>query len=277
MIFKKIASNRTAEAIIAQLEGLVLEGVLRVGDRLPAERELAARMDVSRPVLREALKDMEDRNLIEARHGGGTYIANVIGTVFSDAIVSIIHRHPKALADYFEFRRDLEGMTAAHAANRATDIDRQILTRIFNQMKKYHETGTLDQEIEADIEFHMAIGEASHNMMLLHTLRSCYKLLVDGVFYSRKSLYGMQGVQEIVLEQHQAIYDAIMNRDSVSARNAAVDHIAYVELTLSRAEKQDKRASFSQMRLEQMDLREKPRRRSIASAPANPETSNSNS
>ena len=150
----------------------------------------------SRPVLRQALKELEERNLLRSRRGGGNYVANVIGTIFTDEIFDLIRRHPKAQADYFEFRRDMEGIIAEHAALRATDADKLILTRIIEMMRAYNAEGDIRNESEADFEFHQAIVEASHNMLMLHTMRSCYKLLADGLFYSRVRLYEWPGVQD---------------------------------------------------------------------------------
>jgi GntR family transcriptional repressor for pyruvate dehydrogenase complex len=80
-IFARIEHSRTADEVVHQIEILVLEGILRVGDRLPGERELAKQFDVSRPILREALKVLESRGLLNTQHGGGTFVADVIGQV----------------------------------------------------------------------------------------------------------------------------------------------------------------------------------------------------
>jgi GntR family transcriptional repressor for pyruvate dehydrogenase complex len=75
MPFHKISAGKIADQIILQVENLILQGVLRPGERLPSERDLAETMDVSRPTLREALADLESRGLIVARPGGGTFVA----------------------------------------------------------------------------------------------------------------------------------------------------------------------------------------------------------
>ena len=111
MVFQKIQHNRTADAVVDQVEELILQGVLRPGDRLPSERDLAKKVDVSRPILRDALKTLEERGLLATRHGGGTFVADVIGTVFSDAVVELVRRHPPAIADYLEYRREIERTT----------------------------------------------------------------------------------------------------------------------------------------------------------------------
>ena len=238
--------------MVNQLERLILEGVLRPGDKLPPERDLAAQLDISRPVLRDALKDLEQRNLLRSRHGGGTYVANVVGTVFTDEIFDLIRRHPKAQSDYFEFRRDMEGIIAEHAALRATDADKLILTRIMKSMRAYHEEGDLQKESEADFEFHQAIVEASHNMLMMHTMRSCYRLLSEGLFYSRIRLYEWPGVQEALLAQHEQIYAAIMAKQPKDARVAAQRHIDYVEHTINRTQQAGSWEEISRMRLSQL-------------------------
>ncbi len=258
MIFKAISHSRTSDAVIDQIERLILEGVLRSGDKLPAERELANKLDVSRPVLRAALKDLEDRNLIRTRHGGGTFIANVVGMVFSDEIFDLIRRHPKAQSDYFEFRRDMEGIIAEHAALRATDADKLILTRIMEVMREHHALGDIKKESEADFEFHQAIVEASHNMLMLHTMRSCYKLLSEGLFYSRIRLYEWPGVQDALLAQHEQIYSAIMEGRPQNAREAARYHMTYVERTLNQTNQAGTWEEISRMRLSQLTDRNSP-------------------
>ncbi len=87
---------------------------------------------MSRPILREALKELEARGLVDSRHGGGTFVADVVGQIFSKPLIELIGRHHKATQDYLEYRRELEGLTAELAATRATDFDRDILTRVIS-------------------------------------------------------------------------------------------------------------------------------------------------
>ncbi|WP_349359565.1 FCD domain-containing protein [Stappia sp.] len=251
MIFRKIQHNRTADAVVDQVEELILQGVLRPGERLPSERELAKKVDVSRPILRNALKTLEERGLLATRHGGGTYVADVIGTVFSEAVVELVRRHPPAIADYLEYRREIERTTARFAANRATEADREIIRDLFEAMEKAHEQEDFAEEAELDVEFHQAIGESAHNIVLLHTLRSCYRLLADGVFYNRAQLYRYPGSRERLLEQHRAIYDAVMRADAQAAADAAVAHIDYVEQVVHEVARTGTWNHVSEMRLEQ--------------------------
>ncbi|MAA96818.1 MAG: GntR family transcriptional regulator [Stappia sp.] len=251
MIFRKIRHNRTSDAVIGQLERLILHGVLRPGDRLPAERELAGMVDVSRPILREALKELEDRNLIYSRHGGGTFVADVIGPVFSPATAELFRRHPPAIADYLEYRREIERLTARLAAERATDADRHIITTVFTAMRAAHDAGDTEREVDLDVEFHQAIGEAAHNIVLLHTLRSCYRLLVDDVFYNRAAFYRYSGSSEKIFGQHQVIFDAVMRGDADAAGAAAMAHMDFVGQVVHEVVRAGDRDVVSALRLEQ--------------------------
>ena len=122
-----------------QIESLVLEGVLRVGDRLPGERELARQVDVSRPILRDALKRLETQGLLVTRPGGGTHVADVIGQVFARPVLDLVATHRKAAADYLEYRREVEAIAADYAARRATDDDLALLDAIMARMLAAHE------------------------------------------------------------------------------------------------------------------------------------------
>lgn len=255
MVFQRIQHNITADAVVDQIEELILQGVLRSKDRLPAERELAKKVDVSRPILREAIKTLEERGLIETRHGEGTFVADLIGTVFSDPVIALFGRKPQAVQDYLEFRRDIEAIAAGRAAERATEADKEILTRLMTDMVAAHERGTFDDEAAIDVEFHMAIGESTHNIMLLHTLRSCYRFLADGIFYSRTKLYAFSDSSARILEQHRRIYDAIMAGNAEAARDASRAHIDFVIATMRAADQAGTWQNISSLRLEQFDQR----------------------
>ncbi len=250
-IFSRIEHFRSADEVIQQIEGLILEGVLRVGDRLPGERELAPRLDVSRPILRDALKTLEARGLITTRHGGGTFVADVTGEVFAKPVVELIATNKKAAADYMEYRREIEGVAAEYAARRATDDDRAMLDQIMARMEAAHGREDFEEEAAIDVEFHSAVGECAHNIILLHTLRSCYRLLSDGVFRSRVLIYHLPGARDRLLEQHQAIHRAVRSGDAAAARRAAMDHIDYVGGAMAEAERTGDWQRVSRLRLKQ--------------------------
>ncbi|MGV8936386.1 MAG: FadR/GntR family transcriptional regulator [Allorhizobium sp.] len=248
-IFAEISHGRTAGEVVRQIELLILNGVLRDGDRLPGERDLALRFDVSRPILREALKELETRGLLASRHGGGTFVADIIGQIFSRPVIDLISRHEQATRDYLEYRRELEGLTAELAARRATDTDKALLSRIVADMKVAHDSGSADDELAADVEFHNAIGEAAHNIILLHTMRACYRLLSEGIFFSRKAVFALSNAREQLLQQHIAIHDAIAAGDGNAAKAAAQAHIDFVTRAVDLAARASEWGHVSQLRL----------------------------
>lgn len=250
-IFMRIAHGRTADEVVHQIEILILEGILRVGDQLPGERDLALQFEVSRPILREALKELEGRGLLASRHGGGTFVADVIGQVFTRPVMELIARHRKAVLDYIEYRREVEGVAAGFAAERATEDDKALLTRIIEAMKAAHQMDDFAEEAAIDVEFHNAIGECAHNIILLHTLRSCYRLLSEGVFYNRAMIYTLSGARDKLLTQHLAIYDAVMAGDPEAARNAAQAHMVFVGYAMAEAQRTGEWEHVSRLRLQQ--------------------------
>ncbi|RWK39056.1 FCD domain-containing protein [Mesorhizobium sp.] len=250
-IFSRIEHSRTADEVVQQIESLILEGVLRTGDRLPGERELARRFEVSRPILRDALKTLEGRGLLTTRPGGGTHVADVIGQLFTKPVTDLISMHRKAATDYLEYRREIEAVAAEYAARRATSDDLALLDRIMARMDEAHRTGSFDDEAEIDVEFHHAICECAHNIILLHTLRSCYRLLSEGVFQNRLLVFNVPGAREALLAQHRAIYAAVRDGDPAAARQAAMDHITHVERTMAEAERSGDWQRVSRLRLMQ--------------------------
>jgi GntR family transcriptional repressor for pyruvate dehydrogenase complex len=247
-LFQEIDHMRTADEAVRQIELLLLDGVLSSGDRLPSERELAEKLDISRPVLRDALKELEARQLIVSRHGGGTYVADLIGQVFSKPVAELVSRHERATRDYLEYRRELEGHASELAARRATPADRERLTAIIAEMKALHESGDFDGEMDVDVELHNAIGEASHNLILMHTLRACYRLLSEGIFHHRRMIFDLSGAREKLLAQHEAIVAGIVAGDPDAARQAAQAHIDYVAQSATDALLSQERQKVANLR-----------------------------
>lgn len=254
-LFPPISHFRTADEVVRQVELLILEGVIRDGDRLPGERDLSERLGVSRPVLRDALKELEARGLLVSRHGGGTYVADIIGQIFSEPVAALVTRHERATTDYLEYRRALEAMTTELAARRATEADRKLLSRIVEDMRRAHAAGDFEEEMAMDLELHNAIGEAAHNIVFLHTVRACYRLLSEGIFAHRRLIYKVAGAEDRLLAQHVAIVEAILARDPERARRAAEDHIDFVIETSAEAARSDARNHIAQLRLLQRRAR----------------------
>ncbi len=250
MTFEKIQSEKLAQAIIRQIELLILRGILRSGERLPSERDLSEMMGVSRPSLREAIADLQDRGLLVSKMGSGIYVADVLGSAFSPALVRLFSSHSEAVFDYIAFRRDIEGLAAERAARLGSDTDIQVIDAVFAKMEAAHARRDPAQEAALDAEFHLAIIEASHNVLMLQMMRSMFQMLREGVFYNRQVMFRQYTTRGHLLDQHRAINSAIQARDRDGARQALHDHMDYVEAALVAQQKTERNEAIARQRLE---------------------------
>lgn len=232
MPFRPVETEKLSTAVVRQIEELILRGILHPGQRLPAERTLADRLSVSRPSLREAVGQLQDQGLLVAKAGAGIYVADVLGSAFSPALVELFSRHEEALFDYLSFRRDMEGLAAERAARLASDTDLQVVQAVFDKMEAAHGKKNAAEEAQLDADFHMSIFEASHNVVMLHMMRSMYQLLREGVFYNRNIMFKQQTKRAVLLGQHRAINAGLQARNPQAARKAVEVHLDFVESSL---------------------------------------------
>ncbi|CCQ74545.1 FCD domain-containing protein [Magnetospira sp. QH-2] len=249
MAYEQIKTPKIADAIVDQLQTLILKGVLKPEEKLPAERDLAQQMDVSRPSLREALQRLEALGLLESKQGGGTYVKSVVASAFTEPLAYLMRSDPDTAMDYIEFRRSLEGTASYYAAIRATGSDKEILASHMKAMEDAHSVDDPTLEADEDADFHLAIAEASHNVVLLHIAQGLYKLLREGVFYNRQRLYNRKNSRNLLLDQHRRIHDAILGGDPEEAREAARAHMTFVEASLLEMGKEAQREDIARRRL----------------------------
>lgn len=228
MPFQKIEADKLSNAVVRQIEQLILRGILRPGERLPSERELSEKMGVSRPSLREAVAQLQETGLLISRAGAGIFVADVMGSAFAPALIRLFSEHDEAVFDYLSFRRDLEGLAAARAARVGSDTDLKVVDAVFRKMEAAHSKRNPTDEARLDAEFHMAIIEASHNVVMLHMMRSMFDLLREGVFYNRQVMFKQRTTRDMLLDQHRAINDALQARDPEAARAAIEAHLDFV-------------------------------------------------
>ncbi len=248
MPFQPVHMEKLSQGVIRQIELLILRGLLRPGERLPSERELAERMGVSRPSLREAIAELQERGLLVTKAGAGVFVANMLGSAFSDALIQLFANHEEAVFDYVSFRRDLEGMSAERAARFGSDTDLKVIDAVFRKMEAAHSKRNPSDEAALDAEFHLAIIEASHNIVMLHMMRAMFDLLRAGVFYNRQQMFKQRTTRDQLLEQHRAINDAIQRRDPQAARQAAEAHMTFVENSLSDLRKAQRNEEIARLR-----------------------------
>jgi GntR family transcriptional repressor for pyruvate dehydrogenase complex len=240
------------QLIAQRIETMILEGVLRPGERLIAERDLAENLGVSRPSLRQALGLLEDKGLLVLGRHGAT-VANFLARLV-DPLAQLLAGSERAGTDFFEYRLSIEAQATALAAQRATEPDRRALRGCLERMRVAHGARDARAAAECDVELHGLIYEAAHNVVLIHIMRVLRDLMQRDIFYSRERLSGHPGVREAWMEQHLAIVAAVLARDPPAAERAARAHVAFTSAAVDGLRGEDRRTVASLRRIERGDL-----------------------
>lgn len=240
---------RLPDHLAEQLETMINVRGLKPGDRLPAERQLAADMQVSRSSLREAIQKLVSHGRLVTRPGGGTYVQEAVPGWSDDAIVhplkSLFKDNPDYRFDVLEIRHALEGAAAWHAAERATEEDKRHLRACFDETIAMHDSGDPMAEAHADARFHLAIAEASHNLVLAQVIRGLFDLLQSNISQNREKLYTLPKVFEPLSAQHRELLEAIVAGDAERARRSAHVHIDFVYTSLKSIDEDEARRARS--------------------------------
>ena len=229
-----VLPRRLSDEVADRVRALIDEKNLEAGMKLPAERQLAMQLGVSRNSLREALAKLVSEGVLLSRRGGGTFIRWRHDTWSEQNIVqplkTLMADDPDYSFDILEARYAIEASTAWHAAMRATPSDKEKIQLCFEA------TLSEDPDIasQADVRFHLAIAEASHNIVLLQTMRGFFDVLQSSVKHSRQRMYLVPPVFSQLTEQHQAVIDAIFAGDADGARKAMMAHLSFVHTTMKR-------------------------------------------
>jgi len=229
MQLQPIKPARVSDSIVDQLKAQILKGILKPGDKLPAERELVDQLKVSRASVREALLKLDAQGLIYSRQGEGTFVLDITESVIKNPLANLIKDNPEALSDVMECRHGLEKLATSYAAARASDIDREMIKQHFDALEEAHSNRDMAQEARADAAFHMAIAKASHNVALTHLTQSLFDLLGDMVLSNWEKIYTRDDHYQQIHQQHAEIFQAIMTGDADKAQASAQEHLTFIE------------------------------------------------
>ena len=141
-------------------------------------------------------------------------------------------------------------MAAERAAKFASDTDLRVIQTVFDKMQAAHHKRNPTDEARLDAEFHLSIIEASHNVIMLHMMRSMYDLLQEGVFYNRQMMFKQRVTRGEILEQHRAINTALQARDPEASRAAVEVHMDYIEAALQDLKISERNEAIAQQRYE---------------------------
>ena len=217
------------EEIAARLLALIEAEQLRPGDKLPPERELAAEMHVSRPVLREALRALAIMNVVEIRQGAGTYITALEPQRLVSHLDFVFSKDPVALNQVLEARRVVETGNVRLAAQRITPDELADLAALLRQLRAAVDDA--ERFAELDIAFHDAVCDAAGNFLLGQFMRIVNTL----GRVSRERTGASDTARRRALRDHEAILAALRAKDPAAAAAAMDGHLTHVEAALAGA------------------------------------------
>ena len=244
--------RQVADVVAERIERLIIDGVLKVGQALPSERRLSEKLGISRSAMREGLRVLRGRGIIETAQGRGSFVARLSGSHDASPLMHLFSSQPRTLYDLLEVRALLEGESARLAALRGTEADFILLRRRYEEMLAAHSEEGADPREHARLDhaFHLAVCEASHNPVLVHTLQSLTDLMLSTVFASVNNLYHRPVQKRQIDRQHSRLFHAVTERLPDQAQRAARDHIHSIRDNLREIEQEEQRLVRATMRLE---------------------------
>ncbi|KAB1142905.1 FadR family transcriptional regulator [Streptomyces luteolifulvus] len=225
--WEPVPRSRTFELVLARIEEQILAGNLRVGDKLPPERELVELLGVSRAAVREALRVLEAHGVLRSRVGTGSNSGSVIAAMPSHGLTQLLRLHMALanfpLGDVVEVRATLERSSARLAAERATEDD---LARMREDLACMDAAGVAREEFnDCDTDFHVAIAEAGGNRMIADMTIAVRNAVRHTLLSAFHSLPDWEPVAARLRAEHHAIYDAIVEGDAERAGDLVESHI----------------------------------------------------
>ncbi len=224
---KPVTRPRLYEVIVEQLCGYIADNQMAPGDRLPAERELAARLGVSRVSISQALVALEVQGVLSVRHGDG---AILIRRPTEERAIKALREHADRIPDIIEAREALEVKLAGLAALRRSENEMAAIDAAIAKMEEEIASG--DRGVVGDEMFHEAITTAAHSSLLAKLMHEISGLVRE----TRIESLSQQDRPRASLEGHKRIAEAVRRNDPAEAAQAMADHIAMVsDVALLRA------------------------------------------
>ncbi|EEG77389.1 FadR/GntR family transcriptional regulator [Dethiobacter alkaliphilus] len=238
-MFKPIKQKRVYEEVLEQIKNLVKQGVLKPGDRLISERELAEQLQVSRASIREAFSALDMMGILESKPGEGTFIRQEPLDSMIKPLALMMTLYQNNSLEVLEIRAILEAGSAALAARRVTPEGLDKIKAALDEMEQDVLSGAIGEL--PDAAFHLAVVEAADNQVLLRLMNTVSDLIVETMRHSREKLFETPGNKLKLLQQHKEIYRAIAERDSEEAREAMRAHLRFVrkEITTYEEEREE--------------------------------------
>ena len=221
--------ERLYQEIVDQIQQQILSGALKPGDQIPAERDLAERFGVSRTAVREAIKSLTEKGLIEVFVGRGTFVTSLSPDRVVESMTLLLRNEPHGVDSLQEARALLEGPTARWAAERRSEAHVARLRALQAELEEEHSMSP--RLVDGDTEFHVELARATGNPVLVLLTQTIMGLLRTQRLY-REDL-DFHVALPAAFARHREIIDAVARGDGERAEHAMIEHLAQIALPSS--------------------------------------------
>jgi GntR family transcriptional repressor for pyruvate dehydrogenase complex len=222
LTFERVGRNpRLSDTITEKLLDAIVLGRFKAGDLLPSERELGEQFGVSRTVIREAIRSLAARGVVEVQSGRGVLVVELDVGPVTQAMSLLVRSNDIGFPRLHEVRTMLERHTAGLAAERGTEENYAELEHICQRFAAAESTGDVDDASRLDVEFHRAIAKSTRNKLFLVLLDS----ISDALLEVRRETLAIPHSPTKVVDDHQRIFEAIRRHDPIGARTAMDAHL----------------------------------------------------
>ncbi|WP_341282360.1 FadR/GntR family transcriptional regulator [Paenibacillus sp. FSL H8-0537] len=229
----KLTKRNHYEEITAQIKRMIVDGELKVGDKLPSTKEMSGRFGVGRSTTREALSALKAMGLIDIRQGGGCTVISTLPSEFELPELQSLRINRQTLLALLEARQSFEVSNAAIAASKRTEEDLAVLRELVVQMKAA--AGNDLEGERTDLLFHLTLVKATHNTILVQLFETVMNQVETAIREIRRvELYANRSVAEQLYEEHLAIYKAVEVQDAEAASLSMRQHLHHVESILMK-------------------------------------------
>lgn len=230
--YRRVKQKKLYEKVAEAIHEKIRSGDLQPGEKLESVEKLAENFQVGRSAIREALQSLRAMELVEIKHGEGTFVRTFQTEQIAFPLSTAILMNRKDVQELLEVRKIIEVGTIAFACKNRTEEQLQQMEKALNEMKQANGNEQLGEQ--ADLAFHLAIAEASQNKLLTHLLDHVSDLMQETMKETRRLwLFSKQTSTEKLYEEHRQIFEAIKMRDEQLAQDKLQEHLDNVEMVLS--------------------------------------------
>lgn len=233
MIYKQIKPKKIYEEVAEAIHEMIRSGQLKPGDKLDSVQQLAENFQVGRSAIREALSALRAMGLVEMKQGEGTYIKEFEAEQIHFSLSTAILMNREDVVNLLEVRKIIETGAASSAARKRTDENLKVMAAALEEMR----ISRGDEEVgeKADLQFHLAIADASQNLLLVGLLNHVSELMRETMKETRIFwIYSKRTTLEKLYSEHMKIYEAIAEKDENAAGKAMLKHLDNVEEILEK-------------------------------------------